>query len=341
MQEEESEDPNEGPYFRPLECNRPACQINTTWTEGGYSHHANNGTVIVPCGTCVWMDYSSEGMDQEQEMDGDHQQVRPVLVLLHGIDIQGHLYFPNNGYKLTMEAPFVLVQGLLDIPSMGPVGSQPLIKFNITSSSMGTHQSISFLPAHNNLRICPNTTTGEPGTCDIGFRSIVVAGGTIRMQGLPPGRVGSQPLIKFNITSSSSSMGTHQSISFLPAHNNVRVCPNTTTGELGTCDIGFRSIVVAGGTIRLQGLPPACTTWTRLDNVVAVVPEEEAHHHHSSSFTQHQQLPPPLEGVNHYNPRSRAHNPYIQDDFQTDKTSWTGGYRAPLEVAHGIFVSKN
>ena len=59
VKEEASKDPNEGPYFRPLECNRPACQINTTWTEGGYSHHANNGTVIVPCGTCVWMDYSS------------------------------------------------------------------------------------------------------------------------------------------------------------------------------------------------------------------------------------------------------------------------------------------
>ena len=273
VKEEASKDPNEGPYFRPLECNRPACQINTTWTEGGYSHHANNGTVIVPCGTCVWMDYSSEGMDQEQEMDSNHQQVGPVLVLPHGIDIQGHLYFPDNGYKLTMEAPFVLVQGLLDIPSTGRVGSQPLIKFNITSSS---------------------------------------------------------------------SMGTHQSISFLPAHNNVRVCPNTTTGEPGTCDIGFRSIVVAGGTIRTQGLPPACTTWTRLDNVVAVVPEEEeAHHHHSSSFTQHQQLPPPLEGVNHSNPRCRAHNPYIQDDFQTDKTSWTGGYGAPFEVANGMFVSKN
>ena len=275
VQEEASEDPNEGPYFRPLECNRPACQINTTWTEGGYSHHANSGTVIVPCGTCVWMDYSSEGIDQEQEMDDDHQQVGPVLVLPHGIDIQGHLYFPDNGYKLTMEAPFVLVQGLLDIPSTGHVGSQPLIKFNITSSS-------------------------------------------------------------------SSSTGKHQSISFLPAHNNVRVCPNATTGEPGTCDIGFRSMVVAGGTIRTQGLPPACTTWTRLDHVVAVVPEEEeAHHHHFSSFTRHQQLPPPLDGVNHSNPRCHTHNPYIQDDFETDKTSWTGGYGAPFEVTNGIFVSKN
>ena len=28
-------------------------------------------------------------------------------------------------------------------------------------------------------------------------------------------------------------------------------------------------------------------------------------------------------------------------DFQTDKTSWTGGYGAPFEVANGMFVSKN
>ena len=226
VQDEASEDPNEGPYFRPLEYNHPACQINTTWTEGGYSHHANSGTVIVPYGTCVWMDYSSEGIDQEQEMDGDHHQVRPVLVLPHGIDIQGHLYFPD---------------------------------------------------------ISP---------C-------------------------------------------------LPAHNNVRICPNATMGEPGTCDIGFRSMVVAGGTILTQGVPLACTTWTRLDHVVAVVPEEEeAHHHNFSSFTQHQQLPQPLHGVNHSNPRCRTHNPYIQDDFETDKTSWMGGYRAPFEVANDIFVSK-
>ena len=84
-------------------------------------------------------------------------------MLLHGIDIQVHLYFPDNGYKLTMETPFVLVQGLLGIPSMGHVGSQPLIMINImssSSSSTGKHQSISFLPAHNNVCICPNATTG-------------------------------------------------------------------------------------------------------------------------------------------------------------------------------------
>ena len=53
VKEEASKDPNEGPYFRPLECNRPACQINTTWTEGGYSHHANNGTVSPLWNLCL------------------------------------------------------------------------------------------------------------------------------------------------------------------------------------------------------------------------------------------------------------------------------------------------
>ncbi|KAL7579621.1 hypothetical protein ACA910_007985 [Epithemia clementina (nom. ined.)] len=59
------EDVNENleiPYFQPLDCNVPDCQINTTWMQGGFAHAAaqNNGTIIIPCGTCVWMDYHNQ-----------------------------------------------------------------------------------------------------------------------------------------------------------------------------------------------------------------------------------------------------------------------------------------
>ena len=164
-----------GPYFRPLDCKRPACQISTTWTKGNIGRNAHKGTVVIPCGTCVWMDYVADDHHEEYEHQG------PTLVLPHGMDIQGRLHFPDNGYKLTIEAPFLLVQGLLDIPSTGRVGRDPMIKFHIKSEQ----RSISFLPAYNNERVCPDVASGEPSTCDIGFRSIVVAGGQIRTQGLP------------------------------------------------------------------------------------------------------------------------------------------------------------
>ena len=153
----------ESPYFQPLDCGVPDCSVNTTWTKQRYD--GSDGTVVIPCGHCVWMDH-----DQDE-----------TLVLPHGIDVQGHLYFPD-GYSLTIETPFVLVQGLLEMNSTGQVTDEPLIKFVIAA----TRQNVGFFPAYNNKFVCP-TSTGRAGKCDMGFRSVVVAGGTFRARGLPTG----------------------------------------------------------------------------------------------------------------------------------------------------------
>ncbi|KAL7565473.1 hypothetical protein ACA910_012212 [Epithemia clementina (nom. ined.)] len=152
----------EDAYFKPLDCKLPPCHISTTWTERGYD--PSKGTVVIPCGTCVWMDFDSD----------------ETLDLPYGIDIQGHLYFPD-GYHVTIRTPFVLVQGLLDMDSSGTVTNEPLIKFIIDAS----RQSVSFFPAHNNENVCPVEGTGKPGKCDIGFRAVAVAGGKINARGLP------------------------------------------------------------------------------------------------------------------------------------------------------------
>ncbi|KAL7580949.1 hypothetical protein ACA910_005765 [Epithemia clementina (nom. ined.)] len=256
----ESPMPLEGSFFQPLDCNVPDCKVNTTWMKGGFDLAAaqNNGTIVVPCGTCVWMDYQFHASNNEDELEQDG-----VLVLPHGLDIQGHLYFPD-GYNITIRAPFILVQGRLEMHSTGKVGSDPLIKFIIGTGIEQSRQSIGFLPAHNNERVCPDEITGEPGTCDI----------------------------------------------------------------------GFRSVTVAGGTIEARGLPKTCTTWTQLYDVVLLPVPKESEQLNDRSYTKL----PTLE-VEHTNPYCRSHEPYVQDDFESGSAgSWTGGYGATVTVDSGVLA---
>ena len=247
-------------FFDPLECGLPACTINTTWMQGGFAQAAaqNNGTIVIPCGTCVWMDHVHENT-QEDDPNQD-----PTLVLDHGLDIQGHLYFPD-GYNVTIQTPFLLVQGHLELRSTSKVGAEPRIKFLIGTGDKDERQNIGFLPAHNNEWVCPNETTGEPGTCDI----------------------------------------------------------------------GFRSVTVAGGSVQAQGLPSTCNTWTQLYDVVDVPQASEPYH---LSFTTLPAVP-----VNHTNPYCRAHDPYVQDTFDDDNNlgSWMGGFGATYKVQNGYFAITN
>jgi hypothetical protein len=85
-------------YFVPLSCNEPACNDGTTlWSDQGYS--PEESTVVIPCGLCVTMDFD----------DSD------TLVLPLGLDIQGTL-----SYRITIETPFVRVQGVLEMISTKP-----------------------------------------------------------------------------------------------------------------------------------------------------------------------------------------------------------------------------
>ena len=98
--------------------------------------------------------------------------------------------------------------------------------------------------------------------------------------------------------SSFTSNRSKRRVSFLPTYNNEHVCPDARSGEPSTCDIGFRSVVVARGWIRTKGLPCDCKTWMELEDVL---PTRKASHsqriHHPRHFTQLPQV-----DVNHPNP---------------------------------------
>ena len=67
--------------FHPLSCNKDPCARGiSTWNKQKYD--PEDGTVVIPCGKCVFMDFDL-----------------PKLVLPHGLDIQGRLTFPD-GYKV-------------------------------------------------------------------------------------------------------------------------------------------------------------------------------------------------------------------------------------------------
>lgn len=143
--------------FRPLSCNINPCSLGTsTWTAQNYN--ATVGVVVIPCGTCITMDY-----------------VDSTLSLPNGLDIQGTLLFPDN-YQLTIETPFVYIQGELDMRSTRPVTGSPYVKFVLLGN-----KNLSFKPHSENNDVCPFSG------CQIGFKPVIVAGGKLNIHGLPVG----------------------------------------------------------------------------------------------------------------------------------------------------------
>jgi hypothetical protein len=106
---------------------------------------------------------------------GDEEQ---VLRLPHGLEVQGSLLFPNN-YRLTIETPFIIVQGLLKMTAARKVTDTPLIQVNLTGT-----EEITFLPIDNNADACPDAN-GQSGPCSVGIQPIVVAGGKVDLRGVP------------------------------------------------------------------------------------------------------------------------------------------------------------
>jgi hypothetical protein len=97
-----------------------------------------------------------------------------TLDLTGGLDIQGKLVFPD-GYKLTVNAPFVRVQGELHMTSTKIPNGQEDVKFVLT----GTNEDLTkFTPTDNNAEACD-------GECSVGKKPIVVAGGKLVINGLP------------------------------------------------------------------------------------------------------------------------------------------------------------
>jgi hypothetical protein len=166
-------------FFTPLTCNTPACNMKTsTWTSEAYNPAA--GMVTIPCGHCIVMNYEPNASNNY------------TLVLPFGIDIQGSVKIPGNAYnlkKLTIITPFVRIQGKLMMDATrSTVGAEPNVKIVLTDvNSGGRLVSTSFVPAANNKYACSTTTLGTATPCTVGNKPIVVAGGQLDIQGLPPG----------------------------------------------------------------------------------------------------------------------------------------------------------
>jgi hypothetical protein len=150
--------------FVPLSCNEPACNNGTTlWSEQGY--RPERKTVVIPCGLCVTMDFD----------DSD------TLILPLGLDIQGTLIFPD-GYRITIETPFVRVQGVLEMIATKSVTDEPSVRILLT----GADSSLtSFVPVGENEFACSAMGASTASPCTVGNKPIVVAGGRLNIRGLP------------------------------------------------------------------------------------------------------------------------------------------------------------
>jgi hypothetical protein len=150
--------------FVPLACN---ANLDTAPCISWRTRYGNSNTftnqVIVPCGTCIIMDHTG-----------------PQLSLLGGINIIGKLIFPDNEslYKITIYTASIIVQGELDMQSTKQlITGTPLITFVM----IGLDETLSFRPINENANACLTSVTGN---CVVGFKSITVAGGSVKCTSL-------------------------------------------------------------------------------------------------------------------------------------------------------------
>ena len=137
--------------FRPLQCNEGlsgmACE---PWTKVFGAGQSFSKLVVIPCGTCVTLNETGS-----------------KLRLNQGIDIQGRLVIPDNT-EAHIETSSIVVQGELSITSTSSVSNDPKIRVTIIGDKNST-----IMPISNNKGVC------DSDDCDVGPRSVAVAGGTL------------------------------------------------------------------------------------------------------------------------------------------------------------------
>ena len=148
--------------FEPLNCNAGVvCGTSKEWTPwsevfGNDAFHKDR--VIVPCGSCIEMDFPG-----------------PNLTLRNGIDIRGELFFSFPYFKtrdtyLTVNTTLIAVQGKLLVFARKPLDGMPSVRFLMTGE-----EDQFFVPYDNNAKKC-----NDQIMCNAGKKAIVVAGGSIR-----------------------------------------------------------------------------------------------------------------------------------------------------------------
>ncbi|KAL7555749.1 hypothetical protein ACA910_013059 [Epithemia clementina (nom. ined.)] len=146
--------------FSSLSCNNDIAQQDCdSWTQTFGSKAVHTNRIVIECGRCMDLDF--EG---------------PELTLQQGIDVRGRLVFRNAGPAFTLYTSMLAVQGDLILASRKPVDGKPAIHIVMTGEN-----DQYFEPIEENAMNC-----GGVGQCKAGKKAIVVAGGKIQAQGLPP-----------------------------------------------------------------------------------------------------------------------------------------------------------
>lgn len=85
-------------YHKPLPCNDGLEEISCGSFKGFVENSNKQATLVIPCGECFEVDYTNG-----TEID-----------LLHGLSIEGRLFFPKTA-NVTLRTTFVWVVGILDV----------------------------------------------------------------------------------------------------------------------------------------------------------------------------------------------------------------------------------
>jgi hypothetical protein len=131
------------------------------------------------------------------------------LILTFGLNVEGKLVFPD-GYRITIETPYIVVQGELEMSSTRATSGEEDVKIIMIEKEGvgGGIGDVYFTPHPENEDECPE------GGCKIGTRPIAVLGGILDIKGLPDD-CPSWVKLK-NVVTSSPSFDSSQMPSYIP-----------------------------------------------------------------------------------------------------------------------------
>jgi len=142
-------------YFEPLVCNTNVHnEICQNFSEQNYDLSQK---VVIPCGTCILMDDSSE----------------ETLHFGKGLDVQGKLLFPSSSKLKKVVTPFVFVQGIFIVEY-----SPEKLEFQL----VGTEDNRFISHPDQSFSGCSSENNG----CSVAKKAFVVAGGTLSIHGIHP-----------------------------------------------------------------------------------------------------------------------------------------------------------
>ena len=154
--------------FSPLDCNtQPWSDCNILVSN---KLPSGNDPLTIPCGQCYTFDVGGN-------------------VTLNGLNIEGKLMFPLN-HKAVISTPYVIVQGELEIT----VDHAKIAPENIGTKFILTEtNAIYFKPTKTPNQ---NACDGSGGSCNLGAKPFVVAGGKVSINAMPETCASHTPIIE-------------------------------------------------------------------------------------------------------------------------------------------------